>query len=249
MQFVSCLAAMAVMSLAGSFIAVFVLQSDNPVQAQAGAAGVVRGTQFVLVDKKGAERARLDIGDEGGVRFTMLDNKGKARVQLNSGGDTAFFQLLDRNGVPRYLVGQGDDVVLQTFTDTKGENRAMQQFKDNGQTLFAFNGPGKKNLMTLMASPKDASTLILTDPTGKNQLTMFAKDDQTSMKLSAGDGSLLASTLGDGRPLIALSKADHLRMRQLLGKEGDPEFIFLNDKRQAVWRAGAKKKKEEDKDK
>jgi hypothetical protein len=49
---------------------------------------------------------------------------------------------------------------------------------------------------------------------------------------------LLNAVLGDGRPVFALSKAEKLRLRALLAADGEPEFMFLNDKRESTWRAG-----------
>jgi len=236
-QFAVSLAVMGLMSLIGSFVAVYALQGA-PVQAQEDGAGVVKGTEFVLVDKKGNTRASLDLSDENEVRFTLIDSEGKGRVQLSSGGERAYIALLDRNQQIRYLVGQDDTTVMETMLDAKGKNRVISQFQDSGETLLAFNGADGNNLMTLMGGPKAASTLLLKDPTGKNGVTLFAKDDQSSLQLEAGDGSLLSAVLGDGRPVFALSKAEKLRLRALLAEDGTPEFIFLNDKKEATWRAG-----------
>ncbi|MCB9935976.1 MAG: hypothetical protein H6840_09810 [Planctomycetes bacterium] len=237
-QFALSLAVMGLMSLVGSFVAVYALQGA-PVQAQKEeAAEVVKGGGFVLVDKKGNPRASLDIGDDNEVRFTLIDSEGKGRVQLNSGGERAYIALLDRSQQIRYLVGQDDSMVMETYLDAKGKNRMISQFKDGGQSLFSFNSEAGENLMSLMAGPKDASTLLLKDPTGKNGVTVFAKDDQATMQLDCGGGSILSAVLGDGRPVFALSKADKLRLRAMLGEDGTPEFIFLNDKKEATWRAG-----------
>ncbi|MCB9893465.1 MAG: hypothetical protein H6839_03340 [Planctomycetes bacterium] len=238
-QFLIAMAVMGVMSMAGSFLAVYALQSDKPLNAQEGAAaGVVKATAFELVDKDGNSRASLSIGDDNGVQLTMLDDKGNGRLQLNSGGDRAYLALLDRKGNMRYLVGQDDTSTMQTFNDGKGKSRIIQQFEDDGNILFSFLNAEGKASMTLLAGKEQASTLILADPTGKNTVTMFAKDDQSSLQLEAGNGSLLNAVLGDGRPVYALSKDSKLRLRGMLGEDGTPEFIFLNDKKEAVWRAG-----------
>ncbi|MCA8915102.1 MAG: hypothetical protein KDB90_06785 [Planctomycetes bacterium] len=237
-QFLIAMAVMGVMSMAGSFLAVYVLQSEKPLNAQEGeAAGVVKATAFELVDKDGKSRASLSIGDDNGVQLTMLDDKGNGRLQLNSGGERAYLALLDRKGNMRYLVGQDDTSTMQTFNDAKGKSRILQQFQDDGNVLFSFVKEDGEASMTLLAGKEQASTLILSDPTGKNTVTMFAKDDQSSLQLEAGGGNLLNAVLGDGRPIFALTKDKHLRLRGMLGDDGTPEFIFLNDKKEAIWRA------------
>ncbi|MBZ0137664.1 MAG: hypothetical protein K8I27_14965 [Planctomycetes bacterium] len=237
MQFMLSLGFMGMMSLVGSFIAVFALQGE-PVQAQKDAAGPVRGTEFQLVDKDGNVRADLSLDDDGEVMFTMTDTGGKGRVQLNSGGKRAYMALLDDKGMVRYIVGQDDTTVMQTFADGKGNNRMIQSFKNSGELVMSFIDPEGEALMSLTAGPEAASTLILTDPTGKNRVTMFAKDDQSSLNMNAGDGNFLAAVLGDGRPVFALSKAEKLRLRAMLKENGEPEFMFLNEERESTWKAG-----------
>lgn len=244
MQFGLALAVMATMSLAGSFAAVMMLNSGAPLQAQpadgeAAKPGKITGTEFNLVDAKGNSRAVLDFDEGGDARFTLLDAAGKARVQLNSGGDRSYMALLDQNGVVRYTVAQDkDNSVLQTFLDSKGRNRMVNSLTNDSDTLFGMLTDKGESAMTLMAGSKQASTLILADQTGKNVATLFAKGDQTSLSLTCGDGQLLNAVLGDGRPVFALSKAEKLRLRALLDIEGEPELMFLNDKRESTWRAG-----------
>lgn len=237
MQFMMSLAFMGMMSLVGSFVAVHALQGE-PVQAQEDKAGTVKGTKFQLVDKEGNVRADLSLDEDGEVMFTMIDTDGKGRIQLNSGGKRAYMALLDNEGRVRYLVGQDEGNVLQTFTDAKGKNRLIQNFKEDGETLLSFNSEDGTPLMSLTAGPGEASTLILTAPEGKNRVTMFAKDDQSSLQMNAGDGSILSAVLGDGRPVFALNKAEKLRLRAMLKEDGEPEFIFLNEERQSTWKAG-----------
>ena len=238
MQFMMSLAFMGMMSLVGSFVAVYTLQGE-PVQAQEDNVGAIKGTAFQLVDKDGNVRADLSLDEDGEVMFTMIDTEGKGRIQLNSGGKRAYMALLDNEGTVRYIVGQDSDgTVMQTFADNKGNNRLMHSFKDNGDTLISFLNAEGKAAMSLTAGAKDASTLILTAPEGKNQVTMFAKDDQSSLQMNAGDGSILAAVLGDGRPVFALNKAEKLRLRAMLKEDGEPEFIFLNEDRQSTWKAG-----------
>lgn len=236
-QFLMSFAFMGMMSLVGSFIAVYALQGE-PVQAQDAKAGPVKGTEFQLVDKDGNVRADLSLDEDGEVMFTMIDTDGKGRIQLNSGGKRAYMALLDNKGVVRYIVGQDDEMVMQTFADDKGKNRTLHSFKNNGDTLLSFNDAEGKPLVSLTGGPGAASTLILTAPEGKNQVTMFAKDDQSSLQMNAGDGSILSAVLGDGRPVFALNKADKLRMRAMLKEDGEPEFMFLNTERQSTWKAG-----------
>src|SRR5690606_12130523 len=143
-QFAVSLAVMAFMSLVGSFVAVYALQGA-PVQAQEEGAGVVMGSEFVLVDKKGNTRASLDLSDDNEVRFTLIDSEGKGRVQLSSGGERAYIALLDRSQQIRYLVGQDDTTVMETMLDAKGKNRVISQFQDSGETLLAFNGADGNN--------------------------------------------------------------------------------------------------------
>lgn len=237
MQFALSFAFMGMMSLVGSFVAVYALQGE-PVQAQEAKAGPVKGTEFQLVDKDGNVRADLSLDEDGEVLFTLIDTEGKGRVQLNSGGERAYMALLDDKGMVRYIVGQDETTVMQTFADDKGKNRTIQSFKDNGDTIFSFIDADGDALMSLTGGTAAASTLILTDPTGKNQVTMFAKDDQSSLQMNAGDGSILAAVLGDGRPVFALNKAEKLRMRAMLKESGEPELMFLNEERQSTWSAG-----------
>ena len=143
-----------------------------------------------------------------------------------------------RGEIAKAIVGQDETTVMQTFADDKGKNRTIQSFKNNGDTVFSFIDVDGEALMSLTGGPAAASTLILTDPTGKNQVTMFAKDDQSSLQMNAGDGSILAAVLGDGRPVFALNKAEKLRMRAMLKESGEPEFMFLNEERQSTWSAG-----------
>lgn len=244
MQFMLGLFVMGTMSLAGSFLAVHLLHSDAPLNAQEGdQPGKVKATAFELVDKEGNSRAKLDISEEGEVRFTLLDEEGAARVQMNSGGDRAYMSLLDRKGMARYIVAQDQDgTVMQTFADKLGRNRWIMNFSDEDEkSLMTFASGEGEELVTLMAGPDAPSTLILKAPGSGNELIQFAKDDQTSIQLKAGDGSLLNAVLGDGRPVIGLSKAENLRMRGMLNDEGEPEFLFLNKEREATWRAGSGK--------
>lgn len=236
-QFMLSFAFMGVMSLAGSFLAVYALQG-NDVQAQKDAAGPVSGTKFQLVDKDGNIRADLSLDEDGEVMFTMIDTEGKGRVQLNSGGKRAYMALLDNKGMVRYIVGQDDTTVMQTFADGKGKNRMIQSFKNSGEAVMSFIDAEGEALMSLTGGPDAASTLILTDPTGKNRVTLFAKDDQSSLNMNAGDGSILAAVLGDGRPVFALNKAEKLRLRAMLKEDGEPELMFLNDNRESTWKAG-----------
>lgn len=237
MQFMMSLAFMGMMSLVGSFVAVYALQGDK-VHAQEEKVGPVKGTEFQLVDKEGNVRADLSLDEDGEVMFTLIDTDGKGRIQLNSGGKRAYMALLDNKGMVRYIVGQDEEMVLQTFADEKGKNRTLQSFKNNGQTLFSFNDADGTPLLSLTGGPGDASTLLLTAPEGKNQVTLFAKDDQSSLSMNAGDGSILTAVLGDGRPVFAMNKADKLRLRSMLKEDGEPEFIFLNEARESVWKAG-----------
>ena len=244
MQFGLALAVMGMMSLAGSFAAVAMLHSGAPLQAQpvdpeAAKPGKVTASEFNLVDANGNVRAVLDVGENGEARFTLLDAAGNGRVQMNSGGDRSFMALLDNSQTLRYVVGQDKDgSVIQAFSDSKGRKRMVQSLTNDTDTLFGMMNEKGASAMTLMAGPKQASTLLLTDQTGKNAATLFAKDDQTSLSLVCGDGQLLNAVLGDGRPVFALSKAEKLRLRALLAADGEPEFMFLNDKRESTWRAG-----------
>lgn len=237
-QYVAGLAFTGLMALTGGFAANLVMQAPEPVNAQE-APGIVRGTEFRLVNKDGKEIGLLDADKEGGGRISLLDAKGKVRVQVAAGGKKAFIALLDDKATIRYLVGQDNDgEVMQTFADSKGGNRNITSVKSSGETLFALLGPTGKNCAAMVGDPAGASTLMLTSPDGKNKLVAFAKDDQTALQLNAGDGELLSAVLGDGRPLIALNKAEKLRLRTLLAADGTPELIFLNEKREATWRAG-----------
>ncbi|MBX3460275.1 MAG: hypothetical protein KF696_10010 [Planctomycetes bacterium] len=237
-QYFAGLAFTGVMALTGGFAANLVMQPATPVSAQE-APGIVRGSEFRLVGKNGKEVGLLDIDSDGGGRISLLDGNGKVRVQVAAGGKKAFVTLLDDAGTIRYLVGQDNQgEVMQAFADKKGSNRNITSVKSSGETLFALLGPKGENSATLLGDPAGASTLMLTSPDGKNKLVTYARNDQTAIQLNAGDGELLNAVLGDGRPVAALTKAEKLRLRSMLGADGTPELIFLNDKREATWRGG-----------
>jgi hypothetical protein len=231
------MAVMGLCSLLGSFLAVSLMKGE-PVQAQEGGAGAIKATEFSLVDKDGRVLIYMDADDNGGGRFSMLDKKGKVRMQAScsAGG---VISLLDDKGNPRYTVTQQDDgSIMEFFSDDKGKQRFMTTAKADGDVLLLMAGPKGEQYITMMGGPEQASTLILTSPDGKSTGTFFARNDQATMQLACNKGQMLSAVMEDGRPVFALSKDDKLRMRSMLGTDGKPELIFLNEKRESVWSAG-----------
>lgn len=227
---------MGVCSLLGSFIAVHTMHGE-PAQAQEGKAGAIKATEFSLVDKNGRVLIYMD-GDEEGGRLSMLDVNGKVRMQASC-GTNARISLLDDKGNPRYTVTQeADGSVMEFYADAKGKHRFVTSSKAGGEVMLMMGGPEGEQYVTLMAGPKEPTTLLMNSGGGKGQAMLFARDDQATMQLSCNKGQVLTAVLEDGRPVMALSKDDNLRLRAMLGEKGDPEFIFLNDKREATWRAG-----------
>src|SRR5687768_5420434 len=106
-QFVIALAVMGVMSLAGSFGAIYMLQG-GPVNAAAD--NVVSGSEFRLVDGKGKLRSLMTVDKEGDLPFTMLDAKENVRMTQTVGNDgSASIVLSNSEGKPRMSLTSSAD--------------------------------------------------------------------------------------------------------------------------------------------
>ncbi|MCA8937694.1 MAG: hypothetical protein KDB68_15975, partial [Planctomycetes bacterium] len=100
MQFVTTLAVMGVMSLAGSFIAATIMQA-TPAGAQADGDKVIT-SEFQLKDKNGKLRALMKVDDGGDLLFTLLDANEKVRITQSVGNDGSGAVIVsDSKGRPR----------------------------------------------------------------------------------------------------------------------------------------------------
>lgn len=84
--------------------------------------GVVRGTAFKLVDKKGKVRATLGM-DKNGPTLELFDTRGMTRAALCVHRNMPGLALLDENGKVRIIlsVPKGIGPVLN-LDDAKGKN-------------------------------------------------------------------------------------------------------------------------------
>ncbi|MBX3475858.1 MAG: hypothetical protein KF754_15920 [Planctomycetes bacterium] len=240
LQFVAGLFVTGLMAMAGGVLATFMLHSPTPIQAQPGNPGKVEATEFRLVDAKGNPRASMSTSEKGAVTLTFFDKDLKPRMQLGADGDQASLTFLDASGTPRYLVCQQnkDNNVLITFQDAKGQARYMQSLSSDGTGLLSIRGPKEQDYVTLMAGSESGASLILQDPDNKAQAVLLAGKAQTSLTLDRGKASLLAASLEGGQSVLGLSYESKLRLRAMTGADGSPEYMTLNDKREAVWRSG-----------
>lgn len=242
LQFVAGLFVTGCMAMAGGMMATFMLHSEKPVHAQEGKAGMVEATEFRLVDAKGNPRASMSTDEKGAVTLTFFDKDLKPRMQLGADGDQAALTFLDAAGTPRYLVCQQnkDNNVLITFQDAKGQPRYLQSLTSEGVGLLSIRGPKEQDFVTLMAGGDSGSTLILQDPDNKAQAVLLAGKAQTSLTLDRGKASFLGASLEGGQSVLGLSHDGKLRLRAMTGADGAPEYMTLNDKREATWRSSGK---------
>jgi hypothetical protein len=228
------------MALAGGMLATFLVKNSRPVHAQEGKGGLVEATEFRLLDAKGNPRASMSTDEKGAVTLTFFDKNLKPRMQIGADGNQAAMTFLDASGTPRYLVCQQnkDNNVLITFQDAKGQPRYLQSLTSEGVALLSMRGAKEQDYVTLMAGGDAGSTLILQEPDHKAQAVLLAGKAQSSLTLDRGKASFLGASLEGGQSVLGLSHDGKLRLRAMTGADGSPEYMTLNDKREAVWRSG-----------
>jgi len=240
LQFVAGLFVTGFMAMAGGVMATFMLQGNQPVHAQEEKAGRVEATEFRLLDDKGNVRASMGTADNGSVTLTFFDKDLKPRMQIGADGEQASMSFLDGEGTPRYIVAQrnkGNDVMV-TFQDSKGKPRYLQSLTKEGAGLLAIRGEKEQNYVTLMGGGGSPSTVIVADPDSKASAVLLASKAQSSLTVECDKASLLAATLEGGQSVMGLSHDGKLRLRAMTGADGTPEYMTLNEKREAVWRNG-----------
>ena len=225
MQFVSCLAVMGGMSLAGSFIAVFVLQS-GPVQAQKASDKVVT-SEFQLKDDNGKLRALMKVDDKGQLLFTLLDanehvritqsvendgacamvvadHKGNPRMSLTSSAkDPGMFTVFDSSGEPGALlaVGEGDFPMLTLNSKTGGVILGMQADGSGVLNMSGMSGEGEKatreSFFSVVGGPKIPTALIVENARGKNNVQLTVDQDSNTI-LSISENKEMRCFLSSG---------------------------------------------------
>jgi hypothetical protein len=220
-QFLLSLSVMAVMSLAGSFLAVYVLGSGEPLSAQEGTDKVVT-SEFQLKDSKGKLRALMKVDDEGELLFTLLDakeqvritqrvenngagaivisdNNGRPRMSLTSDSDTAgAFSVFDAKGEPAALlaVGSGDFPML-TLKAPSGQ--AILGIQPNGTGVLNLGSIGaegeKGDYFSVVGGAKAPTAMILRNAQGGGEVQLTA----------AADGNTILSIREKGETRCLLS--------------------------------------------
>ena len=83
-------------------------------------AEVIPASAFVLVDDKGRERGKWEVGQFGPM-LLLLDEKGEPRVSLAVGKVGPGLVLADANGEPRVALAVAADGPALALADAKGK--------------------------------------------------------------------------------------------------------------------------------
>jgi hypothetical protein len=226
-QFVIALAVMGVMSLAGSFGAVYMLQG-GPVNAAAD--NVVSGSEFRLVDGKGKLRSLMTVDKEGDLLFTMLDAKENVRMTQTVGNDgSASIVLSNSEGKPRMsLTSSADQPGAFTVFDSKGQASAVLAIGSDDFPLLTISREGSSTIMGINKGGK--GLLALSDAAGQYFTVTGGGDDPSTMMLNnnkAGTGIMLTG-LKDGQMQLAMKEKDNL-LAFLLAGGGNPTALQMDN--------------------
>ena len=209
MQFVTTLAVMGVMSLAGSFIAATIMQA-TPAGAQADGDKVIT-SEFQLKDKNGKLRALMKVDDGGDLLFTLLDanekvritqsvgndgsgavivsdSKGRPRMSLTSSeSDPGAFSVFDSNGEPAALlaVGKGDFPMMTLKAPTGQAILGIQSDGSGLLTLSEISGEGDEkdsnSYFSVVGGKGVPSVMLLENARGKGEIQLVASDDGSNI--------------------------------------------------------------------
>jgi hypothetical protein len=208
-QFVVALAVMGFMSLAGSFGAVFLLQGET---VHAADDGVVKGSEFRLMDSNGKLRSLISVGDNGDVLFTMLDAKENVRLSQTVGNDgSAALVINAAGGKPRMsLTSSAEQPGAFTVFDSKGDAAAVLAIGEDDFPLMTLKRDGA---MALMGIQKGGKGLIgLGDAAGKYFSVTGGGEDPTSIMLSqnSAGANIMLTALKTGQMQLSLKEKDEL---------------------------------------
>jgi hypothetical protein len=208
-QFLAALSVIAVMSLAGSFSAVYLLQGE-PVQAQDKKA--VTGSEYRLVDGNGKLRSLLSVDKNNNVLFTLLDANEKVRMSQTVGNDGgAAIVLNTADGKPRMsLTSDSGQPGAFTVFDSKGDAAALLAVgEEDFPTLTLMRG--KTSVLAGITS-KGNGVFALSDEGGQFFSATGGGDMPSTVMLNnnkAGTGTMLTNG-NDGIMQLSMTEKDKL---------------------------------------
>lgn len=132
---------------------------------QEGVPGVVRGTAFRLLDKKGETRGEWRMRDEG-AEFVMFDAKGRTRAALRV-QDSPIFKFWGENSedaIQMYQSPEKGSVVL--LSDTNGKGRIQLLARPNLTSATIRDKDGHIRIDALL-DPRDLADLRVENADGE----------------------------------------------------------------------------------
>lgn len=177
------------MSLCGSFLAAFVLQSDDPLHAQEDGDKVVT-SELQLKDDDGKLRALMSVDDNGDVLFALLDANEQVRITQSVGNDgSSGVIIIDDKGNKRMALtsDEKNDGAFSVF-DSEGEPAAVLAVADGNFPMLSLRGPTGEALLG-----------IENDGTG-----IFAMSANSAESETAGGGRYFSVVGGAGEDSVLM---------------------------------------------
>jgi hypothetical protein len=138
----------------------------------AHAAGVVKATKFVLVDRDGTERGVIEVNSRGIADIALNDQSGRRRgefrVGAEGGGAIGFY---DRNGDKRVILGEtpnGRDGLA--IYGTSGRQMAgFTVAEDNQSSVTLYDPASGRARVGLGVAASGVPALVLFDQEGRDR--------------------------------------------------------------------------------
>jgi hypothetical protein len=196
----------ALLTLGGGLVGGIAATQLAPVAADAALGHhTIKAESFVLVDKKGVQRAALEVSANGLADLVMYDGEGTDRAELRVAKDGAStLGFYGENGTRRVLIGA-----------VRGGR--------NGVTVY---GADNRLLAGLTVSENDEPALTLYDPkNGRARAGLGVADESSAVALydDAGRDRAELHVNASGKPGLALADENGKSIAGLPQKEAAPQ--------------------------